>query len=465
MKNKRLFLSFFAVLFSFALCACDILPTAQTDDGNKPVVEPIVIKEPTVNPTNDPIVDPDIDKIDPDSGDDVDVNGNQGTADNEYACYYPYEADVKVKDKEYSVEEIVEVSKAYFEYLDKEAADYESYIEGETGYDRLKFCFVNLDGDNSLELAYAFESAHVDGVYLAAYNFDTKQVELIDVLGGYGCTEVFAGQNISISSYVGFGYSYNAFLTYDEDYSQRVLVEFEDNSGAVEYDEDIFYKINDEEVSEEEYYDLYYQWMNYYGQYYRYLSYDYMIPYERPMDFSSFVFNYNVDEEVIEEAFEGYKNVLAQLGYPAFSLVYIDSDNCPELVTAYGNGAADSVTVFGYDSYGKQPMCYGGYGLFGQMDYIPDTGIVIHTTSLGGSKFYKISGNAIVPVNSFEDTEVFFGEDGENNYKLDGMFVDKDTYYAYREAWYQIEIRGIGYDEMEQDYSEDDILDLFEDLR
>lgn len=466
--NKKRWMLITAIAMTFSLCACDLIPNGKPDSVDQPTITDIIVKEQEdeIDDGNDDI---DTNIVIPDDGDDEE-DGNEGEGEEENGgdetglFYYPEDAaySISLKTQQYEVYELMEASEAYFEFLEKEAEEYNQSTGFDDGLERVTFNFVDMNGDNLLELAYSFNGSHAYGVRLATYDMEKGEVVPWGEIGSYGNAIVYAGCNMAISGYSGMGYTYVSFITFDDNNMARSLVEFENDEWAVEDAADAVFTINGEEVSSEEYDRVYEMWRSYYSQYYRILDFTYMIPYyDGEVNFDCFSYPFEREPEDYQLALDNYEIVLSQMGYPAFSLVYIDGDNVPELVMADGNGAENGVYVFCYSFSEGVSICFGQYGLFGSMSYIDGTGLLVQNTTLGGSKIFYMSDIAVVPINSFEDTEVLLGENGDNNYKMNGMFVDKETYMKYRKSWEEVDYSTISYDSMVKDYSADEIPDLF----
>lgn len=467
--NKKGIVIITAIATAFSLNACDFFPDITPESPDHPVITDIVVKEPKET------IEDVVGVIDTDTetenqvGDDGE--GKEGTEDygqESGLYYYPKDAEssIYLSNEVHGVDELIEVSKAYFDYIEAEAAANDAACGFEDSLERVAFRFVDLNGDDLKELAYTFDSSHASGIRLATYDMEKGEVVPLGIMGQYGSTVVYIGKNMVLNYYSGMGYTYSSFVTFDEDNSQRILVEFNDDAGMVDDADDATYKINGIEVSQEEYDAVYEQWRTYYSMMYFSIAYEQMIPYyDGDVDFEMLSYSYDVEDDVLKKAYESYKDILIQLGCPAFSFTYINGDNVPELVIAEGNGPENGVTVFQYVSYLDQVICYGQFGMFGTMNYVDGTGLLLHSTTLGGNHFFLINDYMVIPINSFDDTEVWFGEDGANDYIMDGMYVEKDIYKKYRKAWEEIDYMEISYDMMITDYSEDEILALFEKVK
>ena len=109
-------------------------------------------------------------------------------------------------------------------------------------------------------------------------------------------------------------------------------------------------------------------------------------------------------EEITEAEYKAaYQEVLrtylkenGMRGDTYFSFCYVDDDDVPELVLCPGQFHAAEALLYTYD--GEKVIDLGGYGQYGTMEYVPETGIILHYGMWQGSEYhtyYKLENGEV----------------------------------------------------------------------
>ncbi len=131
---------------------------------------------------------------------------------------------------------------------------------------------------------------------------------------------------------------------------------------------------------------------------------------------------------------------------PAFTLIYLDGDDVPELVVIDGIEHADGVSVFKYEE-GKI-VSVGTYGQYGGFSYQEKEGIVFDDYDQGGNiyaRVYQIEGSKQILLQSFSETcyDILIEED--YTYTVDGEEVSKEQYLKVFRKWYETDYKYVDY--------------------
>ena len=140
---------------------------------------------------------------------------------------------------------------------------------------------------------------------------------------------------------------------------------------------------------------------------------------------------------------------------PAFSLIYLDGDDVPELVVIEGSAHACGGYVYTFEEGKVVPIGedYGsGYGEYGGMSYWEKEGIVFGDYDQGGNIYYNVyqiegSKDTLLQSYSARWERLTEGEELIHTYTVDGKGVSEEEYQAVCDKWNMTESKLIQYDD------------------
>lgn len=131
----------------------------------------------------------------------------------------------------------------------KALADYIS-----TCGERARYGLYDLNSDGSAELLIAEGDSHADSVTVCIYDEKKQSVNESGNFGSFGCMSCISEKGYIISGYTGQGIDETQIYEITAN-GIDVIASFWDNSGTIEPVHE--YRVNDINVSEQEYYDAY----------------------------------------------------------------------------------------------------------------------------------------------------------------------------------------------------------------
>ena len=163
----------------------------------------------------------------------------------------------------------------------------------------------------------------------------------------------------------------------------------------------------------------------------------------------------------LSEVLEGYGAFLAEyesyrMGnnseeVPGFALIYLDSDDVPELIVMEGSAHACGGYVYTFEEGEVIPVGE-GYGQYGAMWYREKEGIVFHDYDAFGNVYcdvYQIEGKKETHLQSYSE-RYELPEEGEGmicTYIVDGNEVSEEQYRKVCDKWNKTEDKMIQYDD------------------
>lgn len=357
------------------------------------------------NSENDPDIVP---EINPDD------NNASGSINNPGTFKMAEEFEIPdYNDLYYTEEQLMEASNAYMAYLEELHNEYDT-----EDYPVLHFMPISLNKSNLLDLAYSVGSYHAAGVVICRYDFDSKQVKEIGTYGGYGSMMYYPGLNIVEGSYSGMGYTYIQYSYIDDKGNEVVLQTFEDSLYVVDDYEDyfanpdkyldegypeVYVKIDDQDVTLEEY--RFYQecWNNTYNYYCKSLYNDAMLPYE-----GGFVpFTYNNAEygtDTLNSAVSKYQDIIDAANSSSFGFINLVNCYVPALVVSV-NGT-DEYDIYQYYEYDDKAYCFGRFEIsdWYKLQYLPGCDLLISTfwsDEVYEEAYYRFDWNLEAGANNF----------------------------------------------------------------
>ncbi len=289
--------------------------------------------------------------------------------------------------------------------------------------DKAFFSIYDINNDDIPELFISKDDCHA-----AACNVYTFTDYLID-LGGYGSwgnCQFYPNKNILHGGYTGQGEYHNHYYRLNNDGSMSELIYFYDNSGGIQ---ETVYKINDVEVTEEEY---------------EAVTDEYSDPYNSIRRLGR---DLKLSKEVVDGVFNGasdwkecYKKFLYGLlpevdDYACFSIYDVTDDGIPELFIAEGTRHTSECYIYTF----KNGLVYiDKLGTYGDLGYSPEKKLF---TSSNLSQGYYSCGYYELDEDFILQTEI-------------GFFTNYNAVATEEERIYEINHEAVSYDEFKNAYEQ-----------
>lgn len=384
-------------------------------------------------------------------------------ADSEYMDTFPQEVQSEDAEKEESAEETSWTGstymKAYRQFL-------EAYLKESkyTQWARVTLAFI--DDDNVPELLLIEDNSHAAGVKV--YTYSQESVIDLGVFGSMGSMQYVERGGMILSGFTGMGECDTAFYQVEDGEVKLVcsLMSYEQPDGLYE-----LYEIDGVTVTEEAH-DK--KWEELYDAY-EYVSIGYYdalaIGESEITDLLDEAQNAlllqkcspRLAEMVTEqsEVLEGYRAFLAEYvpqrgtgnseEVPAFSLIYLDGDDVPELIVIDGAAHACGGYVYTFEEGEVIPIGE-GYGEYGAMMYREKEGIVFHDYDAFGNVYcnvYQIEGSKETLLQSWSEVCEYTVEKEElyYTYMVDGKEVSEEQYQEVCDKWNKTGDKMIKYDD------------------
>lgn len=157
----------------------------------------------------------------------------------------------------------------------------------------------------------------------------------------------------------------------------------------------------------------------------------------------------------LSEVLESYGEFLAENAHKseAFTLIYLDNDEVPELVIMDDGWHLAGAEIYAYEQ--GETVYAGRYGQFGRTAYLEKKGIIFNPFSQGGSiscGVYEINGAEDVLLQVFDqDPDLSAGgwdawDECSYIYKVDDRVVSEEQYEEAWQKWDSPDKRNLGYD-------------------
>lgn len=333
-------------------------------------------------------------------------------------------------ERQYSEEQLIEASEAYLDYLEQldNATDSDNYFN-------LHFLPIQTNASNLMDIAYCYDYSHAASVTICRYNFETKEVEDLGSFGSYGSMAYYPGCNIFYTFYSGMGYNYFEYLYLDENNKEVSLHNFQDDSGLIDFADyeahpedyegldlpELYFRVNDEDVTEEEYNALHKAWREVYGDLVSLSIYD-MMPYNDMYDVN-FYQAYNLSDDELNETVSAYQRIIDDLDENSrYTFVNINNPAVPALAVCAGENRSDYVSLYQYVPYDEEVYFVGDFGSNGCMQYLYGSNLFVSYYGDGNYlalSYYKniLDGQNSLPIISFE-----FTNDEDSNHEITAMY-------------------------------------------
>ena len=354
----------------------------------------------------------------------------------------------------------------YVSYMTAYRRLLESYVEEnkeDIYVQRARVILAFIDGDNVPELLLIEDNSHAAGVNVYTYYQGT-----VIGLGNFGSTgriQYVERGGMIYSAFTGMGECDSSFYQLKDGEVKLVcsLMSYEQPDGLYE-----LYEVDGVSVTEEahdkkfeELYDTY-EYVS--------IGYDdaFAMQESEITDLLAEAQNAlllqkgspRLSEMVAEqsEVLEGYGTFLAEYvpgsgasnseEVPAFSLIYLDSDDVPELIVIEGYAHACGGYVYTFDKGEVIPV--GEYGQYGTLHYREKEGIAFHDYDAFGNVYcdvYQIEGKNETLLQSWSEVCEYAVEKEEVHYTymVDGKEVSKEQYQNVYEKWYEGGYKEIDY--------------------
>ncbi len=139
----------------------------------------------------------------------------------------------------------------------KALTEFRTTDEYDYNYSKYELCDIN--GDDIPELFISPADFHVSKVKV--YFFNGSEYEYLGDYGESGCVLVDPENSYIITGWMGQGYNSRTVLKFDGQ-SVETVISFSDNDGATDKENEKYFKIDDEEVTRDEYYEKYSMYIN-----------------------------------------------------------------------------------------------------------------------------------------------------------------------------------------------------------
>ncbi|MDE6750934.1 MAG: hypothetical protein K2K21_17995 [Lachnospiraceae bacterium] len=349
-----------------------------------------------------------------------------------------------------------EVSWPYVPYMTAYRRFLESYMEENkeniyTQWARVILAFI--DDDNVPELLLIEDNSHAAGVNVYTY-YQGSVIELGN-FGSRGSIQYVERGGMILSAFTGMGECDSAFYQVRDGEAKLVcsLMSYEQPDGLYE-----LYEVDGVSVTEEAHNKKFEELYDKYE--YEVIGYDdaFAIQESEITDLLAEAQNAlllqkgspRLMEMVAEqsEVLEGYGTFLAEYvpqrgasnseEVPAFSLIYLDSDDVPELIVIEGYAHACGGYVYTFDRGEVIPV--GEYGQYGTLHYREKEGIVFHDYDAFGNVYcdvYQIEGKNETLLQSYSERCEFSaeGEELKYTYIVDGTEVSEEQYWEVCDKW------------------------------
>ena len=348
--------------------------------------------------------------------------------------------------------------KAYRQFL-------ESYVEENEYAQWARVTLALIDDDNVPELLLIEDNSHAAGVKV--YTYSQKSVIEIGEFGATGSMQYVERGGMILSGFTGMGECDSDFYQLEDGEEKLVcsLMSYEQPDGLYE-----LYEIDGVSVTEEAH-DK--KWEELYdADKYVAIGYDdaFAIGETEISDLLDEALNAlllqkgspRLAEMVAEqsEVLEGYEAFLAEYvpqretsnikEVSAFSLIYLDGDDVPELVVMEGSAHAGGGYVYIFE--GGEVIPVGEYGQYGTLHYREKEGIIFDDHDAFGdihSAAYQIEESKETLLQSWSEMYEYTVEKEELHctYMVDGKEVSEEQYQEVCDKWNKIEDKTIQYDD------------------
>ncbi len=295
--------------------------------------------------------------------------------------------------------------------------------------DEAAFSIYDINNDNIPELFISEGTAHVHAAKV--YTFTDYLIDLGEY-GSFGYCNFYPNKNTLHSGYVGQGLYHGRYFRLSGDGSMSKLVEYCDNSGTIQK---ACYKINDVEVTEEEYNATNDEYCDLFSH----------IDLGRDL---------KLTKEVVDGVFNGssdwnecYKKFLSGLigsmdDYSSFSIYDVTGDGVPELFISNGTQHTSPCYLYTY----KNGLVYiDKCGTYGDLGFSPKQKLF---TSSNLSQGYYSCGYCKLDKDLILQTEIHF-------------FTNYSAVATEEERIYEIDHKAVSYDEFKTAYEEYKAIDDF----
>ena len=169
------------------------------------------------------------------------------------------------------------------------------------------------------------------------------------------------------------------------------------------------------------------------------INYSDMVPYSD--DYSELFYTYDVsidfDEDHLLDLFTKY---IEESGKCFYDFVYLNYDNCPELILTDGTEHSASCEVVVFDIYNDCLTSLGTFGSYGTFEYFEKTGIFASGSEGMGyfnQTFYYLNNVLeLIKLQSFSNNYQTL-DNGDNIYfNVDNLDVPMDIYNDLYDKWY-----------------------------
>ena len=344
----------------------------------------------------------------------------------------------------------------------------EAYVEENEYANMARAMLALIDDDTVPELLLIEDNSHASGVKV--YKYYQESVVELGEFGSFGSMQYVERGGMIFSGYSGMGEGYAGFFRVEEGEAELLcsIRDYEPFDGSPKT-----YEIDGVSATEEAYNK---KWEELYDTYkYMLITYEdaFAIQELEIADLLAEAQNALLLQkefprlaEMVEEqskVLEGYKVFLADyipqrtannsVEIPAFSLIYLDGDDVPELIVIEGYAHACGGYVYTFEEGKIVPIGEnygGGYGQYGAMRYWEKEGIVFGDYDQGGNVYcdvYQIEGSKDTLLQSYS-VRCEFTEEGEepiHTYTVDGKAVSKGQFREVYDKWDEIEGKMIQY--------------------
>ena len=304
------------------------------------------------------------------------------------------------------------------------------------------FSLCDINGDDTPELFISEDICHAAGVHV--YTFDNELTEFGE-FGSDGKTLYCTDSGIMLSFYMQGGECHSTYYRLEADGGLVELAYFYDDSGR---SETTVYKLNDVEVSEEEYNS---ELEKYQG------------------DFISLGRDFQFTDAFLEAALsdkDNWYDVYSDLLYglentdtseeQRFSLCDINSDGIPEIFISEGTYRIAHCQIY---SYHNGFIGLGEYGTYGEVLFKPNLNLITAGNLHQGYEYsyeYSLGEDFVIVLEkSFYNNMGAAALPEETDYMIDGDPVSAEEYQTEIDKYHDDDSISLGYD---YSFIEDDIL-------
>lgn len=283
-------------------------------------------------------------------------------------------------------------AQAYYAFLQEYIVNADTSAQ----FSDIRFGFIFIDEDEIPELLIFPDNSHAAGVEV--YTCIDKQVVELGIFGSFGYMQYVEKGGMIFGGFTGQGATYSDFYRIEDGKSKLVssLVSWPDYSRLEEGEYVEFYEIDELSVTE----DIFMaKWEELYdSQEYVLIGYEdgilleetKILPVLAQAVTENLLWKRNstqVLEQVSElsKVLESYGDFLAGNAHEgrAFTLIYLDHDDVPELVIMDGKEHLSCAEIYTYNQ--GETVYIGSYGQWGWITYLEKEGIIFNPYEQGGS--------------------------------------------------------------------------------